>query len=185
MIPGDINFIGATASNNGITAHISNNAHIHPANTITVSYNGSVGEAFYQDDPYWASDDINVFMPLFQMTREVALYFCAVIRKLGLKYAYDFKWAKEIMQEEVLEFPVDKNGHPDFEFINTFIRATMKLAVLDVVEQRNREVAAMNKVIGIGKRKVQKSASPIVVSGEPPEEDDYDGRLAAFEDTEG
>lgn len=185
MIPGDINFIGATASNNGVTAHISNNAHIHPANTITVSYNGSVGEAFYQDDPYWASDDINVFMPLFHMTREVALYFCAVIRKLGLKYAYDFKWAKEIMQEEVLEFPVDKNGHPDFEFINTFIRATMKLAVLDVVEQRNREVAAMNKIIGIGERKVQKSASPMVVCGEPPEENDYDGRLAAFEDTEG
>ena len=54
MIPGTINFIGSTSVNNGVTAKVSNSSHIHNGNTITVTYNGSVGEAFYQTDSYWA-----------------------------------------------------------------------------------------------------------------------------------
>ena len=40
MKPGNIPFIGATAFNNGVTARIGNNEYLHPANVITVSYNG-------------------------------------------------------------------------------------------------------------------------------------------------
>lgn len=69
MRDGDINFIRASAINNGITAHISNDEHIHLKNTITITYNGSVGEAFYQDAPFWASDDVNVLYPRFTLNR--------------------------------------------------------------------------------------------------------------------
>ena len=41
------NYIGAIDSNNGIANHIAQ-APIHKGNTISLSYNGSVGEAFYQ-----------------------------------------------------------------------------------------------------------------------------------------
>ena len=75
MIDGNINFIGATSVNNGITARISNDKYIHPSGTITVTYNGSVGEAFYQIEPFWASDDVNVLYPKFQMNEKIALFF--------------------------------------------------------------------------------------------------------------
>ena len=52
-------YIGAIDSNNGILNHIGQNA-IHSGNTISLSYNGSVGEAFYQPNPFWATDDVNV-----------------------------------------------------------------------------------------------------------------------------
>ena len=52
-------FIGSTELNNGITAYIGQQP-IYNENAITVSYNGSVGQAFYQEKPFWASDDINV-----------------------------------------------------------------------------------------------------------------------------
>lgn len=51
MTPGDIRFIGSSAMNNGCTATVGNTENMHPANTITVCYNGSVGETFYQDQP--------------------------------------------------------------------------------------------------------------------------------------
>ena len=63
MKDGEIPFIGASSANNGITAYIANDSELHPANTITVAYNGSVGESFYQEIPFWASDDINVLYP--------------------------------------------------------------------------------------------------------------------------
>ena len=51
---GNNNYIGAIDSNNGVANHIGQ-APIHEGNTISLSYNGSVGEAFYQFEPYWFS----------------------------------------------------------------------------------------------------------------------------------
>lgn len=123
MQPGRIVFIGATASNNGVTSHIANTGCVFPENTITVSYNGSVGEAFYQEQPYWASDDINVLMPRFLLNRPIALYLCTAIRNVGRRYAYTFKWTKEIMQEDAILLPVTEHGEPDFSYMESFIRA--------------------------------------------------------------
>ena len=55
---GVYNYIGAIDSNNGVANHIAQKP-IHDGNTISLSYNGSVGEAFYQNKPYWATDDVN------------------------------------------------------------------------------------------------------------------------------
>ena len=74
MTPGDIRFIGSSAMNNGCTAMVCNTENMHPANTITVCYNGSVGETFYQDQPFLASDDVNVLYPKFDMSKEIALF---------------------------------------------------------------------------------------------------------------
>ena len=51
QILGDVPFIGATSTNNGITTFIGQEA-IHDGNTISLTYNGSVGEAFYQAIPF-------------------------------------------------------------------------------------------------------------------------------------
>lgn len=46
MKSGKIPFIGSSALNNGCTAMIGNDKNQHPENTITVCYNGSVGETW-------------------------------------------------------------------------------------------------------------------------------------------
>lgn len=123
MKPGCVNFIGATSQDNGITARIENEGFRYPANTITVSYNGSVGEAFYQEESYWASDDINVLAPRFKLNREIALYICSLIRQVGRRYAYTFKWTREIMKNDTICVPVDSLGAIDFGYMESFIRA--------------------------------------------------------------
>lgn len=91
MISGDINFVGATAFNNGITAKIGNDECIHPAGTITVCYNGSIGQTFFQTEPYWATDDVNVLYPKFDITPNIAKFLCTIICKIGQRYAYTDK----------------------------------------------------------------------------------------------
>lgn len=123
MRDGSINFIGASASNNGITAHISNNEHIHPENTITITYNGSVGEAFYQEQPFWASDDVNVLYPKFNMNKYIALYLIPVLKKAGQKYAFIDKWKKEVMEKDCVTLPVNENQHPDFSYMESYMKS--------------------------------------------------------------
>lgn len=109
MRDGNINFIGASAINNGITAHIANDEHIHPENTITITYNGSVGEAFYQDKIFWASDDVNVLYPKFALNKYIALFIIPVLKQAGAKYAFIDKWKKEDMEKDCIFLPVDDN----------------------------------------------------------------------------
>ena len=71
MNTGETPFIGAIDAHNGQRQRVSAEAN-HEANTITVNYNGSVAEAFYQPIPFWASDDVNVLYPKFTLTRTPA-----------------------------------------------------------------------------------------------------------------
>lgn len=122
MRDGNINFIGASAINNGITAHVANDEHIHPENTITITYNGSVGEAFYQDKIFWASDDVNVLYPKFALNKYIALFIIPVLKQAGEKYAFIDKWKKEDMEKDCILLPVDENHQPDFSYMESYMK---------------------------------------------------------------
>jgi hypothetical protein len=119
---GDTAFIAAIDSNNGLRQRISARP-MHPKGVITVNYNGSVGEAFYQPEPFFASDDVNVLYPNFDMNEFSALFICAVIRREKYRYNYGRKWNLERMKETELRLPVSANGSPDFSFMVEFMRA--------------------------------------------------------------
>ncbi len=125
MKDGNINFIGSSSVNNGITNHISNLEHIHPANLITVSYNGSIGEAFYQEKPFWASDDVNVFYPNFKQSFEIAMFLIPLIRKIGQKYKFVDKWKLEDMCNDKITLPINGNGEPAWDYMENYMKNIM------------------------------------------------------------
>jgi len=89
----------------------------HKGNTISVNYNGSVAEAFYQPMPYWASDDVNVLYPRFTMTVLSALFLCTLIRREKYRFSYGRKWHLERMEEASIRLPVATSGEPDWSFM--------------------------------------------------------------------
>ena len=147
MIPGTINFIGSTSVNNGVTAKVSNSSHIHNGNTITVTYNGSVGEAFYQTDSYWASDDVNVLTFKRLLNERLALFFCASLRKSGKKYGYTYKWTKELMEKDEIILPVTSSSSIDYKFMETYIRAIEKLTIQRVKDWRAKEIKTTMDIV--------------------------------------
>lgn len=122
MKSGKIPFIGSSALNNGCTAMIGNDKNQHPENTITVCYNGSVGETFYQDQPYIASDDVNVLYPKFTMNRQIALFIVPLIKGVSSRYDYIDKWKKEAMEADKIYLPVDKNSDPDWDYMEEYTK---------------------------------------------------------------
>ena len=122
MTKGSIPYIGAIDSNNGISAYVGQDA-IHTGQTITVSYNGSVAEAFYQPEDFWATDDVNVLYPKFEMTAEIGLFLCTLIRKEKYRFNYGRKWHLERMKESVIRLPTTENGEPDWNFMERYIKS--------------------------------------------------------------
>lgn len=150
MIPGNTRFIGATSDNNGITNKIANDTHVHSSNKITVTYNGSVGEAFYQTEPFWASDDVNVLYPKSSINENCALYFLAPLRKKGKGYAYSFKWTKEKMENDRIMVPckiVRGKYVCDYDFMESYISAIKKQCVARLKQEIEREHRAYEHVL--------------------------------------
>ena len=107
---GSNNYIGAIDSNNGIANHIAQRP-IHKGNTISLSYNGSVGEAFYQKDPYWATDDVNALYSKYEGFNEpIGLFIATVLKQEKHKFSYGRKWTLENMNTTVIKLPARHNA---------------------------------------------------------------------------
>lgn len=121
MIPGTVPFIGSIDSNNGVSGFVGQEP-IHDGNTITVNYNGSVAEAFYQPVPFWASDDVNVLYPRFEMNEFIALYIVSIIKKEKFRFNYGRKWHVERMMNSTISLPINSKGDIDFNMIEEFMK---------------------------------------------------------------
>lgn len=121
MLEGHSNYLGAIDSNNGVRQKIYADKLWEP-NCITVNYNGSVGEAFYQAEPFWASDDVNILYPNgWEMNQYVGLFIATIIKVERPKYNYGRKWTKEIMERSVIKLPT-KDGKPDFLLMEEYMK---------------------------------------------------------------
>lgn len=122
---GSTPYIGAIDSNNGIANYIGQNA-IHAGNTISLSYNGSVGEAFYQPKPFWATDDVNVLYFREEngavFNKYIALFVCAVLRQEKYRYSYGRKWVLESMKSTIIKLP-EKSGKPDWRYMENYMKS--------------------------------------------------------------
>ena len=122
---GNTPYIGAIDSNNGIANYIGQDA-IHDGNTISLSYNGSVGEAFYQPTPFWATDDVNVLYFRKEngvaFNKYIALFICAVLRQEKYRYSYGRKWVLDSVKSTIIKLP-EKSGKPDWSFMENYMKS--------------------------------------------------------------
>ena len=122
MTEGSIRYIGAIDSNNGLSAYIGNDSQLHQGNTISVSYNGSIGFAFYQEKEFWATDDVNVLYPKFLLNRYIAMFLCHLIEREQYRFCYGRKWDLEAMNKSKIKLPVTPAGTPDWKFMEDFVK---------------------------------------------------------------
>lgn len=133
-------YIGAIDANNGI-ANFIGQAPIHKGNTISLSYNGSVGEAFYQENDYWATDDVNALYSRYDdFNKYIGFFIVSMLRQEKYKFSYGRKWKLESMKDTEISLPIKHNPNgsifrdksktyskcgyvPDFEFMENYIKS--------------------------------------------------------------
>lgn len=113
-------YIRGTAFNNGIS-QFSNLAPSFPGGLITVASNGSVGEAFFQPEPFVASDDVVVLRSKHAISEATSLFLCAVIRNEQYRFNYGRKWFTSRMQDHILNLPATAENEPDWKFMEEFM----------------------------------------------------------------
>ncbi len=120
---GSTPFVTSSDSNNGYT-NFTTWEPIHQGNTIGVNRNGSVGEAFYQPEPFCSTEDVHIFTPKFDgFDQYVGLFMATLIRKEKYRYNYGRKWGIARMKASTIRLPVDQLGNPDCDFMKSYIKS--------------------------------------------------------------
>lgn len=122
LLSGETPYITSTGVNNGVTDYV-DVAPNHKGNTITVNYDGNVGNAYYQEADYYALDSVNVLYPKFQLNRYVAMFLIAIIEKAKVNFNYARKWHLGRMKQTKISLPVKEDESPDWEFMEAYIKS--------------------------------------------------------------
>ncbi|WP_302429783.1 restriction endonuclease subunit S [Fusobacterium varium] len=146
MIEGNLNFLGAISDNNGVREQIEE-LPTHKGNLISVNYNGSVGESFYQKNEFWASDDVNVLeLKGYTLNRNIALFLCSILKLNKWKFNYGRKWTLDKMNSTIIYLPVTNTKNPDWEYMDNFIG---KLYSGDIKERLKTNINKKNLNLNI------------------------------------
>lgn len=138
MNVGAIPFIGASDSNNGITAFISNKNSSFDQNVLGVNYNGSVVENFYH--PYQAlfSDDVKrLSFKNVDGNRFLYIFAKAMILQQKCKYQYAYKFNETRMLRQKILLPVNANGEPDYPYMENYAK-NLEFEKLSVYAQKKK-----------------------------------------------
>lgn len=115
-------YISTTSKNNGVSAYV--DEFNNYGNKITLSYDGTIGEAFYQKDPFFASEKIAVLdLKNYKLNKFIAMFIITLIRLEKYRFNYGLKWAvRSRMMTSKIKLPVNKAGNPDWDYMEEFIK---------------------------------------------------------------
>ena len=124
MQDGNIPFIGATDSNNGITNFVSNTNASFDKNVLGVNYNGSVVENFYHPYSCVFSDDVKrvSFKNKQGQNRYCYMFLKQMILQQKEKYRYAYKFNGDRMARQKIMMPVDENDDIDYRIIERHVK---------------------------------------------------------------
>lgn len=123
MTEGQRPFVGASDSNNGITAWVDNTNESLDANVLGVNYNGSVCETFYHPYECIFSDDVKrLHLKAGVDSKYIYLFLKTIILQQKCKYEYGYKFNEQRMLRQSILLPVSEDGDPDWVFMESFMR---------------------------------------------------------------
>lgn len=85
---GDVQFIGRTGGNNGVTATVGRLTDVepYPGGCVTVALGGAVLASFLQTQPFYTAQNVAVLRPLVPMSQHQLLFYCTAIQANRFRY---------------------------------------------------------------------------------------------------
>jgi len=145
-IPGNLPFVTAGESNEGVSAFIGNNVTVFSENTTTIDMFGS---AKYRNYKYGADDHVAV-VHTEKLSRHAAIFITSAIHKSSYTGMFDYGrnfYAKDADQLNI--FLPSKNQQPDYEFMENYIAELEAERIAELEVERIAELEAYLTAAGL------------------------------------
>lgn len=141
---GDLPFVTAGETDEGISDFIGNSVEIFSKNTTTIDMFGS---AKYRNYEYGCDDHVAI-VHTEKLPMNAAIFVTTAIHKSSHNGQFDYGknfYAKDA-DELWISLPV-KNDKPDYDTMSIIISAVHKIVIKDVVSYSNRKIEAIKDII--------------------------------------
>ena len=143
-VVGNLPFVTAGEAFEGVSAHIENEVEVFDANTTTIDMFGS---AKYRSYKYGADDHIAV-VHTDKLPIKASIFVTSAIHKASHTGKFDYGnnfYAKDADALDIM-LP-EKNGKPDYAYMEILISAIHKQVIKEVVLYSDRKIAATKEVV--------------------------------------
>ena len=143
-IVGDLPFVTAGEASEGISAHIGNDVEVFNENTTTIDMFGS---AKYRNYKYGADDHIAV-VHTDKLPMKASIFITSAIHKASHTGKFDYGHNFYAKDADALDIMLpEKDGKPDYSYMETLISAVQKLVIKDVVKYSDAKINATKEVV--------------------------------------
>ena len=143
-IIGDLPFVTAGEASEGISAHIGNDVEVFNKNTTTIDMFGS---AKYRNYRYGADDHIAV-VHTDKLPMKASIFVTSAIHKASHTGKFDYGHNFYAKDADALDIMLpEKDGKPDYFYMETLISAIQKLVIKDVVKYSDARIKATKETI--------------------------------------
>ena len=134
-------FIGATDSNNGITAWVENTNESLDSAVLGVNYNGSVVETFYHPYECIFSDDVKRLHLKSDVTASayLMLFLKTMIIQQKIKFAYGYKFNEKRMQMQKIVLPIDNEEQPNWKYMEIYMQRLEQQQIVNYLSYIERK----------------------------------------------
>lgn len=119
---GNIPFITAGESGNGISSFINNKNQKKYYNAITIDM---FGNAYYQEDKFTCDDNITILKNQ-SFSKEIYLFLTSRLNILKYKYSYGKQLRPNRLNRDRIMLPIDSNSNPNWQFMEDYIKQEQK-----------------------------------------------------------
>lgn len=144
-VNGNLPFVTAGETDEGISAFIGNNVDIFEKNTTTIDMFGSAKYRNYQ----YGGDDHVAIVHTEKLPMNAAIFVTSAIHKVSHNGQFDYGrnfYAKDADALDIL-LPI-KNLEPDYEYMALVISAVHKLVIKDVILWADKNIGATKMIVG-------------------------------------
>lgn len=143
-VKGNLPFVTAGETDNGISDFIGNNIQIFDSNTTTIDMFGS---AKYRNYQYGADDHIAV-VHTEKIPKLASIFVTSAIHKSSHNGQYNYGRNFYAKDADILNIMLpQKDKKPDYHYMSKVISAIQKLVIKDLVKYSDMKIKATKKVI--------------------------------------
>lgn len=122
QIKGHVPYVSSTSLNNGVDNFIGNDKGVRSSGyDVTIANSGSVGNAFYHDYEYIASDHVHS-LSNEKFNKYHYLFLVTMLNRLQEKYHFNREINQKRLNKEKIMLPVDDKGVLNLEFMELYIK---------------------------------------------------------------
>lgn len=128
---GNFPYIGATNRNNGLLSFVKREEKLVSKGKCIVFVcdgEGSIGYSFYKEEDFIGSTTLKVGRNN-KLNKFNAFFITTVADTVRGKYSFGFKRNELHLKKETLQLPKDKNGNPDWQFMEDYVKERYQLLI--------------------------------------------------------